>query len=1046
MPLPPSSYPNPSPYSTHDRHTSSTSTYSPHTQSHTQYNVNTMLPHPNREYELTVRQEPKQARMCGVGGKADRRPIDPPPIVQLRVVDPMQRNPHNRAGYSRAGDHGNIPPHQRRRASSAHGGVDDDEGSPTMSDGARDLDDDPHHSHGGGYGYSGASAGYANSYLQNPYYFMFASLAKPDNDTELHWLKDGRTRYTEHHNEDAGFFVFPDLSVRTEGSYRLKLSLFEVVGNTVRHCKSIFSTPFYVYTAKKFPGMEESTPLSCSLADQGIKIRIRKDIRVRKRPNPELQHPLSDPTHRPPHQMMHGSSHQTAHGRHSQSHHEHGQSGRSGYDSGDDDHGRGSRRDGPSIPSADGPSSKTGEREPKRIRVSDDHGQQEIHTHDTSIPPLDNESPPTSSGANPGMSAAGGPQGPLGGIQGGLGVGAGAGAPQIGPGVVVGPAIHTSWPPVAQLDPSSSTQIIPPPPGAQRVNAAGVPQPFPVGSGQQGIIPPPPGATHIAPPPHQGSQPQVQPAPQQAQNATHAPAAPPPPPAPFPSNMQMAGMYPPQMPQHLQHPGMGAHYPSVQPPIIPPQPPMIPQPQPSHENSAANSTEGGNNTSSGSGSQAQQVQQEQQQQQQQQQQAQPSQTPGANAQNSAPSMGMPAVNTPGGMYDQRTYPYDMSQQAYMPSTPGAYVPPPYGMHPGYGPPQYPQQHMHMGMPPHTHAPPPPHMHPTAGYPYPGGWGAPPMYDPHGHTHPYGMAPPPHYVGVPPSMHPGAPPPPGYHAPPMPRYDYSYPYYDQSQMQPPGVPPPAPGPQTTPAPAQAQAGQPHQGGNPTQYHQAPQTPGVTPGAPSGANASVNPSNAGSPAPPVGPVHPPPPTMSRPPGYMPYYQHPMHAGYPYGYGPPHAGVPTPGAPVPQAEGAAGATWGTPTSNATWGGEYAAAANAAGAAVGDRIQLPPMRTNVGAASTSPNQTLGHAPLLTLPLNSPPMQHNASGMAPSGNGAVSGGAEQSAGYPTIQLRSGSFSRDEEHEDKDENGRMRAGSGASGSEGQRKNVLRIEGIISGDK
>ena len=74
-------------------------------------------------------------------------------------------------------------------------------------------------------------------------------------------------------NEDAGFFVFPDLSVRTEGSYRLKLSLYEVVGfvfdalscaikltgmlrNNVRHCKSIYSTPFYVYTAKKFPGME----------------------------------------------------------------------------------------------------------------------------------------------------------------------------------------------------------------------------------------------------------------------------------------------------------------------------------------------------------------------------------------------------------------------------------------------------------------------------------------------------------------------------------------------------------------------------------------------------------------------------------------------------------------------------------------------------------------------------------------------------------------------------------------------------------------------
>ncbi|KAF8310734.1 hypothetical protein DL93DRAFT_2028334, partial [Clavulina sp. PMI_390] len=122
---------------------------------------------------------------------------------------------------------------------------------------------------------------------------MFASLASPDADDELHVLKDGKTRCTtgsivsslyhlkdpENEHEDAGFFVFPDLSVRTEGSYRLKLSLFEVKGPKVHHCKSIFSNPFYVYTAKKFPGMEESTPLSCSLADQGIKIRIRKEVR-----------------------------------------------------------------------------------------------------------------------------------------------------------------------------------------------------------------------------------------------------------------------------------------------------------------------------------------------------------------------------------------------------------------------------------------------------------------------------------------------------------------------------------------------------------------------------------------------------------------------------------------------------------------------------------------------------------------------------------------------------------------------------------------------
>ncbi|KAG6331144.1 hypothetical protein ID866_7943 [Astraeus odoratus] len=44
---------------------------------------------------------------------------------------------------------------------------------------------------------------------------------------------------TENRNEDAGFFVFPDLSVWAEGNYRLKLSLFEVVG----YVPSLFTAP-----------------------------------------------------------------------------------------------------------------------------------------------------------------------------------------------------------------------------------------------------------------------------------------------------------------------------------------------------------------------------------------------------------------------------------------------------------------------------------------------------------------------------------------------------------------------------------------------------------------------------------------------------------------------------------------------------------------------------------------------------------------------------------------------------------------------------------
>ncbi|KAL1921356.1 uncharacterized protein VTP21DRAFT_11072 [Calcarisporiella thermophila] len=183
----------------------------------------------NLHYDLIFRQQPKQSRMCGIGEKADRRPIDPPPIIQLKVVDLAEKS-QEKSGF-----------------------------------------------------------------LQNPYFFMYASLVSEDCSKELHLLPDGKTRTTtgsmvsslyhlkDADNTDAAFFVFSDISVRMEGRYRLKLSLFEFFGNEVHHCRSIYSDVFTVYSAKKFPGMEESTFLSRSFADQGLKIRIRKETRVRRR-------------------------------------------------------------------------------------------------------------------------------------------------------------------------------------------------------------------------------------------------------------------------------------------------------------------------------------------------------------------------------------------------------------------------------------------------------------------------------------------------------------------------------------------------------------------------------------------------------------------------------------------------------------------------------------------------------------------------------------------------------------------------------------------
>ena len=95
-----------------------------------------------------------------------------------------------------------------------------------------------------------------STFLYNPYYFMYASLLSPEADDELHLLRDGKTRSTtgsivsslyrlkDTDGRDGAFFVFPDLSVRMEGSYRLKFSLFEIINTEIYYCASISSEVF----------------------------------------------------------------------------------------------------------------------------------------------------------------------------------------------------------------------------------------------------------------------------------------------------------------------------------------------------------------------------------------------------------------------------------------------------------------------------------------------------------------------------------------------------------------------------------------------------------------------------------------------------------------------------------------------------------------------------------------------------------------------------------------------------------------------------------
>ncbi|PGH00574.1 hypothetical protein AJ79_08177 [Helicocarpus griseus UAMH5409] len=210
-------------------------------------------------YVLKVIQQPERARACGAGAKssADRRPVDPPPVVELRIFESDLNDQHRTDitfGYNASFF------------------------LYTKLDFARPI---------------------AHGRSQNPACAVLtgvpvAGIAYLDRPTQ------------------AGYFIFPDLSVRHEGYYRLTFTLYEQTKDPkdadkdepvpppqsfvptspskprspaeFMHARlAVKTVPFTVYSAKKFPGLAESTSLSRIVAEQGCRVRIRRDVRMRRR-------------------------------------------------------------------------------------------------------------------------------------------------------------------------------------------------------------------------------------------------------------------------------------------------------------------------------------------------------------------------------------------------------------------------------------------------------------------------------------------------------------------------------------------------------------------------------------------------------------------------------------------------------------------------------------------------------------------------------------------------------------------------------------------
>ncbi|KAF8663496.1 hypothetical protein AX16_001064 [Volvariella volvacea WC 439] len=101
-------------------------------------------------------------------------------------------------------------------------------------------------------------------------------------------LSSNACRLLDEHRKPGIFFLFQDLSVRTEGAFRLRMRLMNVgappapergalrVHNDVSPVLAqTFTDPFIVYSAKKFPGVPATTALSIAFGSQGQKLPLR---------------------------------------------------------------------------------------------------------------------------------------------------------------------------------------------------------------------------------------------------------------------------------------------------------------------------------------------------------------------------------------------------------------------------------------------------------------------------------------------------------------------------------------------------------------------------------------------------------------------------------------------------------------------------------------------------------------------------------------------------------------------------------------------------
>ncbi|KAJ2515874.1 hypothetical protein H4217_004922, partial [Coemansia sp. RSA 1939] len=210
-----------------------------------------------RGLKLAIVQQPIRARMCGSSDK-DWRPVSPPPVLKLELFDMEGNSVIDGTFMQYLVVHTTLWKENQEEELT--------------------VVELPHNTN------SKRISAAAKSRKRGVTQFV-AREAEPGLEIENNLLGEysASSSIVEDENGERGcFFVFPNLSIRLEGRYRLRFMLIKLPNMHDEHqpmlptcIDTMFSEPFDVYSIKTFPGMIESTPLSRALAQQGLKIPIR---------------------------------------------------------------------------------------------------------------------------------------------------------------------------------------------------------------------------------------------------------------------------------------------------------------------------------------------------------------------------------------------------------------------------------------------------------------------------------------------------------------------------------------------------------------------------------------------------------------------------------------------------------------------------------------------------------------------------------------------------------------------------------------------------